>query len=261
MRRKRLNNVWLLLAGLVITLAGCNEDDANDVNDLSNKIVVEAYVYADEPIDHVRISKIHDGGSALPVPVNVANVKIVQNGNTFQLSQVDTIPGLYVQMETEQLLSGQGDVTLVVEYDGRQYTSQAVMPQKITGLTITDTLITVYPGSEETVLSVLSWEPQAGAQYALSIRNLDSDADLIEFINQDVQSNPFYQVNTANSIELKGAHFLHYGTYQIYVTVVSPEYQMFYSQFTGMSNAPSNIIGGLGIFTAFNGDAVTVQVQ
>lgn len=261
MRRTKLSYVWFLCAGFALSLPACNEDDSNDSNDLSNKIVVEAYVYADEPIRHVRISKIHDGGSALPVPVNEANVKVKQGTEEFQLMQVDTIPGLYVQEDTTQMLSGYGDLGLHISYGGRLYTAEANMPQKITGLNITDTLINVLPGTEETVLAVLSWEPQSNVQYALSIRNLDPNAEPIEFLNQDTQNNPFYAISDGHSIELKGGHFRHYGRYQIYVTVVSPEYQMFYNQFTGMTNAPSNIVGGLGIFTAFNGDAVTVEVQ
>jgi hypothetical protein len=253
--------VWLLYAGFALILSACDEDDTNDSNDLSNKIVVEAYVYADEPITHVRISKIHDGGSALPVPVNEANVKVKQGTEEFQLMQVDTTPGLYVQADNFASLNGVDDVSLRISYDGRLYTSEATMPQKITGLNITDTLIHVTPGSEETVLSVLSWNPQENVQYALSIRNLDPNAEPIEFLNQDIQNNPFYEISQGHSIELKGGHFRHYGVYQIYVTVVSPEYQMFYNQFSGMSNAPTNIAGGLGIFTAFNGDAVTIEVQ
>jgi hypothetical protein len=135
------------------------------------------------------------------------------------------------------------------------------MPAQITGLSISDTLIYINPGDEDNVLAVLSWDPIDNSRYVLSIRNVGEDAEMIGFLEFEEQNNPFLTLSDQHKVELKGGHFPHYGRYEIYVSAISPEYELFYNQFTGLANAPSNISGGLGIFTAFNGAAVKVHVQ
>jgi hypothetical protein len=168
---------------------------------------------------------------------------------------------MYIQADSTQLISGYAPVELHIGHEGRQFSSQAAMPAKITGLTITDTLIYVNPGDEEDVLAVLSWNPMENVRYVLSIRNMSENAEIIEFIEYDAQNNPFLSVSNEHQVELKGAHFRYHGRYEIYVSAISPAYELFYNQFTGLANAPSNITGGLGIFAAFNGASVKVHVQ
>ncbi len=252
---------YCLLPVFMGVLVSCGDNDMDDVNDISAKLVVEAYVYANEPISHVKLSGIHSDGQAQPVPVTTANVKVIQGGVTFQLAAVDTSAGIYNQENVAAIPNDDQDIHLTILYEGKEYNASSVMPPPVTGLGISDSIINIIPGDEELVVATLSWNHIENAEYALFVRNLDENADFVELYIPDPDVNPFYQISSTNTIELRSTHFKHYGAYELYVTVVNAEYKAFYNRLTGISNAHSNISGGLGVFTAFNGSSVSVVVQ
>jgi len=260
----RLTNISWIAGVMALCLTACSTDDNADTNDLSNKIVVEAYVYANERIDHVKISKIHTEGLADAIPVEGAGVQVTQGNNVFLLYQSDTIPGLYQQAITDSLFpNGNENLHLQIYTQNNNYNAHCYMPMLVTGLTISNSNIQIIPGDESQTVATLTWDAMpAGTSFAIFVRHIPSEPDHVEFYAPDQDDNPFLDIVHTNMVELKSAHFRYYGSYQLYVTAVSQEYEVFYDQpSAGMANAAGNIENGWGIFTAFYGSTVNVSVQ
>jgi len=255
--------IWPLL--LIVLIAGCSDDEYNEENDLNNKLVVEAYVYANESIDHVKISRVHDQGQASRVPLSTANVRISQNGKVFQLIPHPQQAGMYIQEDTSIAPGAEGSLELKIIHDGFTHISETQFPTQLQGLTISSELVDVVPGDTSSVVAKINWEPVENAPgYCIFIRNIGQDAVPISgYTEENTAQNPFVIVNHDTQVELKGAHFSHFGTYEIYVTAVNKEYINIYSNpsETSLSAAPSNIDNGWGVFTAFNGQTLTFTVQ
>lgn len=261
----RLN--LLILAVVAGAILSCSKDDYVEENDLSKKLVVEAYVYADEPITHVKVSKVHNEGEAFPIPLSTANITISQGSNSFSLSPHPTEAGMYIQNDTSNLIEGTfEDISLNINDNGQSHVSTTVMPKKVENINVSNYLIDILPGDTSQVVAVVSWdEIEETSGYCVFIRTIDDDAKPIStYPSLSDNRNPFLIVNENNSVELKSAHFSHFGEYEIYVTAVNKEYLSIYTNNSDASlgsHAPSNIQNGWGVFTAFNGESLTITVQ
>lgn len=261
---RRLKYITWIGFAAVLCFTACSDDDSPGSNDLANKVVVEGYVYANERIDHVRISRIHSEGLAQSIPVVGAGVQVSQGSQVFLLYESDTISGLYQQAITDSVFpNGEENLHLLIHTQNNSYSAHCYMPSPVTGLTISSSNIQIIPGDDDQTVAVLSWDAMApGTSYAIFVRQIPADVDYVELFAPDQNDNPFMDIVHTNIVELKSAHFRYYGTYQLYVTAVSDEYEVFYDQpSAGMANAPGNIENGWGIFTAFYGSAVNVTVQ
>jgi len=248
-----------------ILLTSCAKDDSSDENDLSKKLVVEAYVYAGLPIDHVKISKIHEDGNSTPLPVSAAQVKIYQDNQEFVLTSHPEIAGRYVQSDTSFMPVDYGESKLQIIYQGRTYKAYSEMPESISNLEVSAEYVSIIPGDDETTLATISWNPVENVQgYCIFVKNLDQNPVPINNANNaEASQNPFRIIHQNHTVELKSSHFSHYGEYEIYVTAVNEEYARIYETNSPgtFSAAPSNIQNGLGVFTNFNGKSETIVVQ
>lgn len=262
MRRSKFNSVLVVML-LSAFLLGCEQDDSNEMLNIDKLLIVEGYVYAGEPIKHVKLFKIHSGGSHVPVHVHNAEVLVKQGDLTFHLMPNDSIPGLYQQEESDNALPvSYGHLDLEVKYGDQTYTARTAMPPMMQGLNASEDYIQLSQSGSNAVLSHLTWDDVHDGPYCIFIRNMD---DLQPTGHEAASSveNPFLQVVHTNSAQLKAAHFSHYGTYEIYVTAVNSEYVDLFNAGARltMTAAPSNISNGLGVFTAFNGQAVIITVE
>ena len=257
--------IWFFMAVLAL-VASCTKDEYNEDNDLNKRLVVEAYVYANEPVNHVKVSKVHNEGQANPLPLSTAQVWVRKDSILFQLVPHPQEAGMYIQEDTNIVPSGlEGPVELSITYDGHEHFSTTNMPAQIQGLTISSDIIDVVPGDTTSVVATISWNEMENASgYCIFIRNIGENAQPISGYAPDVSNkNPFVIVNHSTQIELNGADFSHFGTYEVYVTAVNREYVEIYDNPSdGNLNAtPTNIDDGWGVFTAFNGQTLTFTVQ
>lgn len=262
MRRLKFDSLLFMFLASALMM-GCEQDDSNEMLDIDKLIIVEGYVYAEEPIKHIKLSKIHSGGSYIPVPVHNAEVRVKQGDFTFHLVANDTIPGLYQQEGVDsELPVNYGHLDLEVIYGDQTYTARTAMPPMMHGLVSSESYIQLSQSSNEAVLAHLTWDEVHDGPYCIFIRNV-SDLTPTGHEASSTAENPFLQVVHTNSAQLKAAHFSHYGTYEIYVSAVNAEYVDLFNAGARltMTAAPSNISNGLGVFTAFNGQAVTITVE
>ena len=256
-------NFTIFLALIFSLLLSCQKAD-EEANQLESKILVEGYVFANEPVV-IRVASVNENGLSVSTPAKNAEVKLIQGYLEIPFAESDTLPGTYYQINANTILADTGLIRLSVNYKGHMHNSQTIFPQQISGLEISNSYIELLPEEISTTIATLSWSPLAGAAgYCIFVRNT-ADYPAIQTNNSLYisQQSHFSKINYQTSINLKSTDFAYIGNYDIYVTAIGSEYWAMYNGY-GLNNlisAPSNIENGWGVFTAFNGQAVSVTVQ
>jgi hypothetical protein len=249
---------------LLAFLFGCTSDDSSDDISLKEQLMVEAYVYANEHVDHVKVAQIHDDGEADLVPVNDASVKITQGNLSANLVLKSAAEGIYEIGDPEIVFSGPEPLTLEITYNGKTYRSTTTFPSAIDSLSITNDYINISEAvNDQIALTTLSWIDAGDSErYCVFSRGTNTDTSSTYAIQASYDS-PLLGLNSGHMVDLYPDHFTHIGSYQLYVTAVNEEYIQMYSENSApdLRGAPSNIEGAWGVFTAFNGLSVDITVE
>lgn len=253
----------ILFVLVFILLLACQKVD-EEANQLESKILVEGYVFANEPVI-IRAASVNENGHSASSPAENADVKLIQGGVEILFAESDTLPGTYYQLNSNILLADTDVIKLSVNYKGHSHNSQTTFPPQISGLEISNTNIELLPEEINTTIATISWSPVNGAAgYCIFLRNTANNPALqISNGVYNSQQSHFSKINHETSLNLKSTDFAYIGNYDIYVTAIGSEYMAMYNGY-GLNNlisAPSNIDNGWGVFTAFNGQAVSVTVQ
>ncbi|MCZ4410379.1 hypothetical protein O3Q51_16305 [Cryomorphaceae bacterium 1068] len=249
---------------LIVFVIGCTSDDSSDDISLKQPLMVEAYVYANEHVDHVKVAHIHEDGEAELAPVNDASVKLTQGNLSVNLVLKDEAEGIYEISDPETVFSGPEPLTLEITYNGKTYRSTTTFPPAIDSLSITNDYVNISEAVNDQIpLTTLSWS-EAGddERYCVFARGINNDTAATYAIQPSYDS-PLLGLNNGHSVDLYPDHFTYIGSYQLYVTAVNEEYIQMYSDNSApdLRGAPSNIEGAWGVFTAFNGLSVDITVE
>ena len=249
---------------LLITVFSCTSDDNEDELTQGPQLMVEAYVYANEHVDHVKVARIHDDGEADLIPINDAAIKISQGTVSANLKLKSEANGIYEIADSSLVFSGQEPLILEITYNAVVYTASTKFPAPVESLKITNEYINISDAvGVEIPLTTLTWsEPETALTYCIFSRTTQTDSTLTHQI-QPSNDSPLYSLHNGNSVDLYADHFTHIGSYRLYVSAVNDEYIRMYTSDQGpeLRGAPSNIQGAWGVFTAFNGLSVDIIVE
>ena len=251
----------ILLLGFIF---GCSSDDSSDDVSLDEQLMVEAYIYANEHVNHVKIARVNNNGEADLIPVNDASVKISQGEVSANLVLKAEAEGIYEINDPEFFFSGEEPLMLEVVYDGKTYKSSTHFPPALENINITNDHVNITEAvNDQLPLTNLSWSGSADHQtYCIFARGVESDTTSTYPVNPSHDS-PLFSLHNGKSIDLFSDHFTFIGSYQLYVSAVNDEFMEMYSDGSDpeLRGAPSNIEGAWGVFTAFNGLSVDVTVE
>jgi hypothetical protein len=242
---------------LVLAVAACDADPYSPEHD--PRFVVQAYLYAGEPVDSVRITgtlPLGATGSTAP-PINDADVVLIRRGNSYALVPMPGGDGYYHYPGTDLSVTA-GDVfQLVVTARGVTATAQTVVPAPPGGLELAPTSLRV-DGYWAVEPVVVRWPNPERAWYFITHRNVEADPEPI--FDGTIVLRPGLIVSeptAADSAVISVFSMRHYGRYDVTLYRVNEEYVQLYmslEQDTRDLNEPvTNIANGFGIFTAFNG--------
>ena len=113
----------------------------------------------------------------------------------------------------------------------------------------------------------VSWNNEDGDYYYILIKNIETEP---EYVNENIaqfegqlqfitepQITNFYAIRAQRDL-------MQFGTYQIIVFRVNPEYAALYESTGGstlsLEEPPTNIVNGLGIFTGLSSDTLYLEV-
>jgi len=254
--------LFVLVAAAVALFSRCEPDDGSDGQAFREPIIIEGFVYANEPVTRIMLSKFHGSGSLQSTPISDARVVVEQGDKSFNLQISDSVPGLYVQADTTHVPDGNRTVTVKIDYGGARYSAFSAMPEEITGLQISESQIFIQGSTDDQVLTELTWNPHPGGKYCVFLRQDGRNVPLGGSSTFGTMDSPFGRILTTPNLGLEARAFPSKGSFTLYVTAVNEDYAQLYAAPPGMNLAgvPGNFSGSVGVFTAFKGNLVELEV-
>ncbi len=252
---------------LLMALAACQKIQLQTAD--SDVAVVEAYITPGNQLS-LKIFRqlMFENGDTTITYINDLEVQVSNGNQWFTLSNQDS--GIYVnpaiQIESGMLCS------LAFEYKGETISAETNIPTKPENFSSSAVSIEAFgfTGNGPPTMSepiALSWLNPDEDYFLIVVENIEDSPTLIEDINDD-EDRPqpvFRNTPTQNdNQDLNARMFSYYGTHQIILFKLNPEYAALYEQLSSSSlditAPPTNIVNGLGIFTGINSDTLYVEV-
>ena len=278
-----MNNKLFFSALFSITFLTLScEDDLLPVPE-ADLIVVRGYLYAGQPVTDVIIASTLalDDESEIAIPIDSAVVVLKRGAEKFVLSPVhsydttetDTTFSITYTYPDSDLVVAEGDTFILdINYGEQHLTSEAIVPAKPDSFS--SNIDTMYVPSfdrnrdyirwifADSNIIRLNWDNPEDHFHYLLMDNVEEDPEPLEktlpprwrrFISE-----PFIDTSYA----MLASTITHFGRHDIVLFHVQTDYVLLY-QSSGQNsrdlNEPyNNINGGLGMFTAFNSDTVSI---
>ncbi|MBW4888935.1 DUF4249 domain-containing protein [Mucilaginibacter sp. HMF5004] len=254
-----------ILACLATFILSC-EKASTTVSD-KERPVVEAFLVPGSPIQvKVYYQKYLDDTISYGYPVTGLKLKISDGTNT--INPIETSPGVYIYSNTA-FVKDNKTYSLSFAYNGNTVTAQTTVPSKPVGFKASATQQYV-PGFS------FGSTPKTFTPVVFSWTNPNSDYFLMVF--QDTTSNP-NPLNSGNTTAYKDSEvilgqvvsyqtsamtFTYLGNYNVLLYHINKEYSDALNSSGGTSlnltNPATNVVNGLGIFTAMRADTVSLLV-
>ncbi|MDN5205586.1 DUF4249 family protein [Fulvivirgaceae bacterium BMA10] len=260
-------------------LLSCEEDAVT-----TNNFVVEAYLFANEPVTDVAVTEIvpFESSDQAAEPISEAAVSIVRGNEQFAL-QYHPETSKYRYTGDDLKIEVNEHYRIEVNVGDRAASAETIVPEATQGLAISE---------EQLVIPKLMLQPGLGQQIEDLLRNTrltvtwDNPDDQLHFIVIESTSNtqdPILPDNFPSeggnllrafrfiseptietSFEILGLSLETYGAHKVKVYRVNQEYaDLFENQrqdSRDLNEPPSNIANALGIFSAFASDSIFFDV-
>jgi hypothetical protein len=262
---------------LLIAFSGCSN---NPVIPEEQNLVLQAYLYADEPVADITVmmSMPISSSDTSNELVSAASVILYKNGVTYQLTPSSSSSSKYLYSGSDLQVKSGDQYTIQVSYNGITASAETSVPPKPVGLltntaTITftkETVSTPFGGTFDRVTTsdslIVSWSNPEGAPYYVVMESVDPNRQSIRsdsfpsFGNMRFVTEP----TTDDRYRAFEQNINYTGKHKITLYRVNQEYVDLYKsreQDSRSLNEPlTNVKNGLGIFTAFASDSLFVDV-
>jgi hypothetical protein len=255
-------------------LVGC--DNTATEPEAADLLVVEAFLFAGEPIDDIRVTETVPLSDTLDAPpINDASVVLMKNGLTYTLVATGS-DGYYAYAGSDLTVEAGDTFGLEVTYLGTVATAETAVPAPPVNVEIDRNTLYVPEitvggrggggfNLEDSQLAA-TWENPDQLLHYVVIESLEDSAETI--FPEQFEKFTRFQIITEPTTD--DYHFINMtalremGRHVARVYRVNSEYAQLYENRTqdsrDLNEPPSNISGGLGVFSAFNSDSVFFEV-
>jgi len=259
------NRIFLGLS-LALCVGGCTPLEL-PVTD-SDMLVVESYLVAGKAAS-INLSYQQASDSSADRPdLSLLEVFVSDGESTEQLVHQDS--GLFVG----ETLIMEAEKTYFLEFTYRDevLSASTEIPTAPEDFAASSRLIeggfpVFEPGSGPPAIPepiTLSWSNPNGEYHIIVVENVEENPELIETDTERPQR-VFRSVPTQSNEELLAPpSFTYYGRHRVILFRINAEYASLYEQLETTSlditEPPTNVVNGLGIFTGINADTLTIEV-
>ena len=271
MRPQMRTRLLVFLAMAVAGVAACTDSDPLGLD--GDILVVRAFLFAGEPVADIRITTTVPlvSEDTLGMPVSDASVWLQREEARFDLIATQGVPGAY-HYPGADLVVQSGDVfELGVLHGSESLSATTVVPPPPEGLAVSSDVMDVVDltagfgafgqrGGGRGGLAfggvMVRWINPERDLFFVVVDNLETDPPQIpapEFISQ---ARRFVSAPTpADSTTISQVSLTHLGEHRVRLYRVNQEYADLYEgrvqDSRDLNEPPSNILGGLGVFSAF----------
>jgi hypothetical protein len=264
----------ILLIFLIVLLIGC-ETEETIYQTTKSRPVFECFINPETDSVQVKIFEIipyHIEDDTISDPISGLEVWLsTGTSDTFMLDE--NTSGTYEISLTEMGAAPRDSLFLETSIDGYIITAQSWLPPKPVDVTISDDAIYFDSDNPMGMISndniTVSWENEEEAYYYVSILNIEDDPepvnDMFEEMEEDMPKMQQAPPSVADQYEVRRRNLMYFGTYRIVVFRVNAEFANLFDNPTmssvTLTEPPSNLENGLGIFTAYSTDTVYLEVK
>jgi len=271
----------LWISVFTLFLLGC--DNTPISQEFSQRIVVQAYLYAGEPVKDFYLTELLPYGSDEDSiqKISDAQVSVIYNGNEFILSKGDE-EGYYHYSGSDLTIKEGEKYQLKIQYDDMVASAATVVPAPPKNLQISDSVLTYdmtppvmggSPGQRDTSEIEITWNNDDNSYFYVLIENIDSVQESFFNRTDSLGGNNrpggfmkrITEPTQTDNYKIRPMELEYYGNYRVKVFRVNQEYADLYQSLDqdsrNLTEPASNITNGLGIFTAFNSDSVFFKVN
>ena len=271
-----LSTLMVILIAILMSLAGCEKTEMSSEGDI--KLVLNAYLYENEPVTSVRLSEtlpFTSSDTVFPL-ISDANISIQWKDQDFPLLSSDSA-GFYHSPDSNlRIISGEKYAIEIVHGED-VLTSETTVPQKPDSMRLSASSIQIDPDLTPREMRLagiadieVTWSNPDGEYFYVLVENIEENPEDIEFgfsgfggkfQNFRFLSRPFitdtYVIRVFLSVQ-------QYGTHRVKLFRVNQEYADLYENreqdSRNLTEPLSNVNNGLGIFTAFSYDEAYFEV-
>lgn len=248
---------------MILIFTSCETTSFSPSED--DRFVVQAYLYAGEPVTDIRLTStlpLGSGDSTAP-PINDAEVALIKDGDHYPLVPSPGDSGYY-HYPGDDLVVEIGDVfDFEATVDGVTATARATVPLPPDDVNLSPTELEWARGTEPVMVR---WPNPERDWYFITHQNIEPNPESIFEGNVFIRAGVVVSEPTdADNMEIPVSTIEHYGRYELKVHRVNQEYVDLYlsrEQDTRDLNEPeTNIENGIGIFTAFSSREAFFEVN
>jgi len=261
MTRNQLS-LSILSLFLFFGIFGC-EDTAQEF-DLEEYPVVEAYLYPGLSVNRIRVFKMNNFIDTISYDRMISGLQITLRVDSaeYLLEEKSDSTGNYFYPGTDLEIAPGNYCELEFEYNGKTVWSETVVPGKPENLDLSKTSLSVsmggWGGSGVEPIEV-TWDNPDNDYFYMVATNIEENPSPVHEEFEDEQAlSVGTSPNTSNLINIMPPMCRYYGTYELVIFSVNPEFaelSLYTTTSTINLTEPfSNIKNGKGIFTAFATD-------
>ena len=278
---KKVHKSIFYFLALWVLLTSCTDENLNNI--AANQFVVEAFLYAGEPISDIRIKSTFPlvDETDTSVPINDATVILIKGNNRYSL--VPSGSEGYYHYPNNDLNVETGDIfQLEVTYKEIKATAQTIVPTPTQGLRLSQDSIRVpqlpFSLGREAIVEAIrnfmvgssiiaTWDNPNDELYFMIVESLSDKIDPIfpQQVLDALTSFRFVSEPTDdNSLTFLAGSLVSFGQYRVRVYHINQEYAALYENRTqdsrDLNEPPSNVKNALGVFSAFNSQSAFFDV-
>jgi hypothetical protein len=275
-----MKNTFIILIISTLSFASCKKIDFDKTN--LDKPTVDGIVYAGRK-PKIHLSLPIGYGNDATSQINIDNAQVIMTISGVKYALISKGNGDY-ENDKVILKAGQ-ELELMIVYAGNTLTSSTVVPTKPKNLKASESQIQIAVptggggpfgggGGFNQATAALTWDNDIQEYYVLLTKNIENSPEQISFQGPNggggnleggvPPTERLSQPTQTNTQNINQRQFSYYGKYQFILFKVNSEYNNLYNNrgqsSLNLTNPPTNIINGFGIFTAMNADTVGVKV-
>jgi hypothetical protein len=252
---------------LAVLFLSCQKEDTGSTS--INLPVVESYLTPGHPII-VKISQQKSLTDTAQYGNPITGLQVFVSNGTTNAQLAETSAGSYSYTDLNFLVTGK-TYTLQFKYQSLTVSAKTIIPAKpVNFVTQYDTVSIGSSGlSDISTIDRLSWDNPGLLNHVLVFDCLDGSVfpASVNSFNATVNTSFEENTNAASYYNLNQKTFPYLGNYLVTLLSVNQEYINLMTSSTNnatsqnLSNVPTNIVNGFGIFTAIQADTLKMDVN
>ncbi|MEA1877376.1 MAG: DUF4249 family protein [Bacteroidota bacterium] len=263
-------NIAVLI--LLLGIAACETE--NTIKQYTySKPVVEAFISAEADTIQVYITKMvpymGEEEDTVAKPITGLAVFLVKQDERFLLTEQAGETGIYYTLRDAIDLEEGDSLSFESEVGNLPLSASTWIPPKPESVKISDNVMYYEVGTPGSMLNapslIVSWDNPNDGFYYISMKNIEANPEPVNEMVADAPVRSQAPPSQADQFEIRLRNVMFFGRYQVILYHVNQEFANLFDNPTmnsvNLSEPPTNIENGLGIFTAYSTDTIFFEVR